>query len=707
MTTNYIHYPGGVMNKFLYVLSVMFLLTLNLWGQITSNGTGGGDWNTGATWSGGIVPISTDDVVIQSSDSISMAAAGSCANLSMLGSAKLAINVAAVSIPGTTWDLSTTSTVYFNGPTTVQTGPSYGNLTYSGANGGISTTIPGNLTVNGNLTINGSGAFRGIATTSGSVTHTVLGDVIVSGASAKITGVNNSAATTATCTWNISGSLKLTGNSSNNRIQVYESAGPHNGSAVFNIDGNLEVGASSQVMFKSSSSTVNNFSEGFINIKGNFVQNGLVSSNSVTSGTSPGLRIKFNGTSAQTWSGSGALSVSTVAHPVTYEVDNAAGVVLGSARTIGAATGPTVTLILTNGKVTTTTTNLLTVAAMGVISGGSSSSFIDGPVSQTWGTSTAAKVYPLGKGSTYRPLEISLTTPASPVIRAEVFNTNAAGTSALDKISIARYYQTALTSGSAASGGSVKMTYGADDGIQTFANLVVAQSATVNGTYSSIGNSASDASTVTSGTGYNPASGDFLLIGSTGGNTLPVELTSFTATTTGNNVELNWNTATETNNAGFHIERTTENSGWANIGFVEGHGTTNAPNEYRFVDNVVAAKKYQYRLKQIDRNGSFTYSNSVEAVTGLTATEYTLSQNYPNPFNPSTSFTFALRNSERATVRIYNLIGQEVATLFDGVAQADQMYAMSFDGTNLTSGVYFYSLRSASRNEVRRMLLMK
>jgi hypothetical protein len=518
--------------------------------------------------------------------------------------------------------------------------------------------------------------------------------------------VNNSAATTATCTWNISGSLKLTGNSSNNRIQVYESVGPHNGSAVFNINGNLEVGASSQVMFKSSSSTVNNFSEGFINIKGNFVQNGLVSSNSVSSGTSPGLRIKFNGTSAQTWSGSGALSVSTVAHPVTYEVDNSAGIVLGSARAIGAATGPTVTLKLTNGKVATTSTNLLTVAAMGVISSGSSSSFIDGPVSQTWGTATASKVYPLGKGSAYRPLEISLTTPASPVVRAEVFNTNAAGTSALDKISIVRYYQTALTSGTAASGGTAKMTYGADDGIQTFANLVVAQSTTVNGAYASIGNSASDASSVTSGTAYNPASGDFLLMGSTGGNTLPVEMMSFTAAPAGNVVALRWSTATEVDNSGFEVQKLV-NAHWSKIGYVEGAGTSNVHREYTFTDKAKSGTTNVYRLKQIDRNGTFTFSTSVEAVTGLTAKDYALSQNFPNPFNPSTTFTFALKYSEHVTVKVFNLLGQEVATLFNDAAQPDQIYTMKFDGTHLSSGIYFYSLRSNSRNETRKMFFNK
>ncbi|HAP34694.1 MAG TPA: hypothetical protein DCQ28_01675 [Bacteroidetes bacterium] len=187
--------------------------------------------------------------------------------------------------------------------------------------------------------------------------------------------------------------------------------------------------------------------------------------------------------------------------------------------------------------------------------------------------------------------------------------------------------------------------------------------------------------------------------------TVPVELVSFTALARSGKVELHWSTATEVNNAGFAVEK---NIGgvWNGIGFVEGNGTTNAPKDYSFTD-ISSAGKYQYRLQQIDRDGKFTYSNTVEAVVALTAEDYKLGQNFPNPFNPTTNITFVLKNSEHATVSVYNMLGQHVATLFNGEATAHQIYSLTFDAKNLPSGMYFYSLQSATRNEVKKMMLLK
>ncbi|MDP1675454.1 MAG: T9SS type A sorting domain-containing protein, partial [Bacteroidota bacterium] len=188
-------------------------------------------------------------------------------------------------------------------------------------------------------------------------------------------------------------------------------------------------------------------------------------------------------------------------------------------------------------------------------------------------------------------------------------------------------------------------------------------------------------------------------------NPLPVELVSFTATVRSGKVELSWSTATEINNAGFAIEKNS-NGIWNKIGYVEGNGTTNAPRNYSFTDNA-SAGKYQYRLKQIDRDGKFEYSNIVEAIVALTANDYALGQNYPNPFNPSTTITFAMKNTEHATVTVYNMLGQEVAILFNGLANANELYSLSFNARNLSSGMYFYSLRSSNRNEVKKMNLLK
>jgi len=195
-------------------------------------------------------------------------------------------------------------------------------------------------------------------------------------------------------------------------------------------------------------------------------------------------------------------------------------------------------------------------------------------------------------------------------------------------------------------------------------------------------------------------------IGATSNSLLPVELSSFTGSANGRNVQLLWATATEVNNSGFEVQKNA-NGSWAKIGFVDGAGTSNAPHRYNYTDVNSPASKYSYRLKQIDRDGKFSYSNIVEVATTLTAADFALSQNYPNPFNPSTKFTFASKNAERTTLKIYNVAGQEVATLFNGIAQPSQVYTLTFDAKDLPSGMYFYVLHSASRNDVKKMMLLK
>ncbi|NWF90080.1 MAG: T9SS type A sorting domain-containing protein [Ignavibacteriaceae bacterium] len=186
---------------------------------------------------------------------------------------------------------------------------------------------------------------------------------------------------------------------------------------------------------------------------------------------------------------------------------------------------------------------------------------------------------------------------------------------------------------------------------------------------------------------------------------IPVELISFTGSVISNKVELNWSTATETNNDGFAIEKKSGDA-WKQIGYVKGHGTTAQRQNYSFSENA-SSGKYSYRLKQIDFDGSFKYSNTVEVTVGLTPGDYQLSQNYPNPFNPTTTIKFAVQNTEHVTVTVHNALGREVERLFDGIANADEQYLLTFDAKNLSSGVYFYSIRSESMNEVKKMSLMK
>ena len=138
---------------------------------------------------------------------------------------------------------------------------------------------------------------------------------------------------------------------------------------------------------------------------------------------------------------------------------------------------------------------------------------------------------------------------------------------------------------------------------------------------------------------------------------IPVELISFAASLIGTDVHLNWSTATELNNSGFEIHRfTTNKDEWNKIGFVAGHGTTTKQQHYSFVDESVSSGKYQYRLKQIDYDGTFEYSDIVEVEVSL-PTEFSLEQNYPNPFNPSTTIQYAVSKRQFVTLKVYDVLG--------------------------------------------------
>jgi len=187
---------------------------------------------------------------------------------------------------------------------------------------------------------------------------------------------------------------------------------------------------------------------------------------------------------------------------------------------------------------------------------------------------------------------------------------------------------------------------------------------------------------------------------------IPVELTTFTASVSGNDVQLNWSTATEWNNLGFEIHRfTTNKDEWNKIGFVPGHGTTTKQQHYSFVDESVSSGKYQYRLKQIDYDGTSEYSDIVELEVGL-PTVFSLEQNYPNPFNPTTKIKYQIVNAGFVNMRVYDVLGNEVATLVNEEKAAGN-YAVEFDGSTLTSGIYFYKLQAGIFIETKKMVLLR
>ncbi len=175
-------------------------------------------------------------------------------------------------------------------------------------------------------------------------------------------------------------------------------------------------------------------------------------------------------------------------------------------------------------------------------------------------------------------------------------------------------------------------------------------------------------------------------------------------------MQLNWTTETEVDNYGFEVQRSEFNiqsSDWKKITFVEGHGNSNSPKEYSYTDNNVQYGNYVYRLKQIDTDGQFEYSEIVEVDAGAIPNGFVLEQNYPNPFNPSTTIKFALAETQQAELKVFDVLGNEVATLFNGLADGGKVYESEFDASNLSSGIYFYRLETSRKVQSKKMLLIK
>jgi len=254
---------------------------------------------------------------------------------------------------------------------------------------------------------------------------------------------------------------------------------------------------------------------------------------------------------------------------------------------------------------------------------------------------------------------------------------------------------------------STATTYGKS----TFGNLVIDNSS---GTVTMLTDlEVEDTFTETSGT--LDLNGKVLTVA---GIPVPVELTSFTASKYKNGIMLNWSTATEVNNYGFSVERAStsfstmsntssraESREWIKIGFVEGHGNSNSPKDYSFYDKSPLKGKSVYRLKQIDTDGAFEYSDEVE-ITFLQSDKTQLYQNHPNPFNPSTTITFSLTDVSHVTITIYNAIGQKVAELVNEVMNAG-MQSVNFNASSLTSGFYFYRFETPNYTKTMKMILLR
>jgi hypothetical protein len=199
---------------------------------------------------------------------------------------------------------------------------------------------------------------------------------------------------------------------------------------------------------------------------------------------------------------------------------------------------------------------------------------------------------------------------------------------------------------------------------------------------------------------------------------LPIQLSTFTANAVeGNAVDLDWTTVSEVNNYGFYVERRSSSDAAYLIvsPLIPGAGTSLEEHRYTWKDMSTAVGMYYYRLKQIDLNGDYEYSPEIVIqVTGITGVNddaapriFQLVQNYPNPFNPSTEIKFSVEKAGYAIVKIYDVLGQEVATLFDNMTEPGRYYGVRMDGSKFSSGIYFYRIVTESHVAVKKMLLIR
>ncbi len=192
---------------------------------------------------------------------------------------------------------------------------------------------------------------------------------------------------------------------------------------------------------------------------------------------------------------------------------------------------------------------------------------------------------------------------------------------------------------------------------------------------------------------------------------LPINLQSFTSSVYYRNVKLFWSTSLEQNNMGFDIERKIVKgnliSDWTKIGFIKGGGNTSGITNYSFEDNNLFAGNYKYRLKQIDYNGNNEYFYLNTAINIELPKKFSLSQNYPNPFNALTRFDLSLPSDAIISVIIYDISGKEITRFITGRYLKADYYTFVFNAEYLTSGIYFYKLKSEEFSDTKKFLLIK
>jgi hypothetical protein len=520
---------------------------------------------------------------------------------------------------------------------------------------------------------------------------------------------SNSAAFTNTGTMNVSGALNLA-----NASGIYSNKFVNEGT--LNIDPGSGNTFTSGVKFENKGTTTIASGTFSITYGGLYLTSGTLDNSAGTLTLASGLNIyRTTGTisnsftfpaninveylgSAQVTTGNELPTTETVLQNLT--INNSGGVILNSNVKVNSA------LYLTSGNLFLGDNNLTIVGSIvGTISTGNmiitngSGSFMR---CYTVGSS-GYYTYPIGDNTgtvEYTPAVFQFTSSPAGTVGIRVTNSKHGNNGSASNY-LKRYW-TITASGVSSPQYNVTFYYTDDDVVGTESNLY-------GGKF--------DGSTWTTLTAVNTETNSFssgtqttfsdFTAGELGG--LPVELTSFTALLTDNKVTLNWQTATEVNNYGFNVERSEQvmykSNEWEKIGFVKGNGNSNSPKSYSFSDPKLSSGRVKYRLKQIDLDGQYEYSNAVE-VNVDAPTSFSVYQNFPNPFNPSTKIKYELPQNSFVTIKVFDAIGREIKSLLNQQKETG-FHEINFDGKDLPSGVYIYKIQAGEFIQTRKMILMK
>lgn len=446
------------------------------------------------------------------------------------------------------------------------------------------------------------------------------------------------------------------------------------------------------------------------------------------------LNIIFSGNRNSTITVGPYVSTNNEFNSVTIDKSTGYKVILGSdvQQNNNSTTAPSI-LQLTNGIIETGifAWHVRSTSTGAGVQGGSAASYIVGTLVRYLSSGTnLTRIWHMGDETQYRPITLVFPTGISnaPLSVALIHGNANTGSSTfsgnIDKVSAIRYYKIVNLHSATIPIVSYTPSYGTDDGVASGnQHLRVAISENERALWTDKGPSESGPFAHTTDLTTPPtliksdtatasyASNAVLYVAlakvtGTNENSLPVELSSFSVTYSGYNILISWTTASEMNNRGFEILRSSDNLIWNTISFIKGAGNSVQNNSYSFNDKISAPGKYYYRLKQFDFNGNSSYSNVIETEVNL-LTELYLSKNYPNPFNPSTMIKFSVPAQGVAALKIYNSLGQLISELFNGIAEPGKLYEVNFNASNLSSGLYISVIEFGGKKLSNKLLLIK